>query len=98
MALPSWIDGKQEPGEATVATHVLVPLLLAVVGTAFGVGTAKACCGAKYRSFDPHGLLPIFMAVFTSGVAMWSYFNPPPDNAFGGAAGKVKNAKHKVVG
>lgn len=82
MPLPEWLDGVQEPDEKTVADRVFVPLLLAVVGTTFGIGAAKACCGVKYRNFDPHGLLPIGMAVVTSSIAVWSYFNPPPDTAF----------------
>lgn len=82
MELPDWIDGRQDPGEETLADKLFVPLLLAVAGTAAGIGVAKACCGVKYRHYDPHGLLPIGMASLTAGIAAWSYFNPAPDDAF----------------
>ena len=81
MELPDWLNGVQEPAEAKLATTVLVPVLGAVVVSLLGIGTAKAMFGVSYRRYDPHGLLPISMAVITSGIAVWSYFNPPPDEA-----------------
>ena len=96
MALPEWLNGRQDPGEAEVTHKVLVPLLLAVVGTTAGIGVTRACCGVKYRKYDPHGLLPIGMAVVTSGIAVWSYFNPPPDTAFNNAADSAKSAGGKA--
>ena len=53
-----------------------VPLVAGVAATAIGVGVLKACCGIKYRSVDPKGLMPIAMAAATAGVALWSYANP----------------------
>ena len=78
MQLPRWLDGRQDAGEAKFTHTVLVPVLLGIVATALGVGAAKACCGANYRKFDPHNLLPLSMAGVTSLMAVWSYFNPPP--------------------
>ena len=82
MKLSRALDFDFDEGEARAASGVLVPLLLAVVGTTVGVGVAKACCGVSYRKLDPHGVLPIGMALLTSGIAVWSYLNPPPDRAF----------------
>ena len=96
MDLPDWLDGTQDPGEAELANKVLVPLLLAVVGTTAGIGVVKACCGVKYRRYDPNGLLPIGMAAVTSGIALWSYLNPPPDTAFDRAAESARRAGRKA--
>ena len=78
MKLPEALDFKQDAREHEFAVDVLVPALLGIVGATLGIGAAKACCGVKYRKLDPHNLLPISMAVVTSGIAMWSYLNPPP--------------------
>ena len=81
MQVPEWLDGKQDPAEAKFVSTVAVPILTAVVTTALGVAAYKAVCGDSYKKFDPHNLLPGALATITSGFAVWSYFNPPPDDS-----------------
>ena len=80
-SLPRALDFQADEGEIEFARKVLVPGVAAVALTALGFGAVKACFGVRYRDYDPHGVLPITMAVLTSGVAVWSYLNP---QSFGG--------------
>ena len=82
--LPRGLDFKADEGEVEFAKHVLVPGVTAIAATALGVGIAKACCGVRYRDYDPHGVLPVGMAIATAGVALWSYLNPQSFAGFGG--------------
>ena len=76
--MPSFLDGQQDETEAKIARAV-VPLVAGVAATAVGLGVASACCGVRLRERDPNGLIPLSMAAVTAGIAVWSYFNPPPD-------------------
>ncbi len=75
---PRFLDGQADDGEVEFARKVLVPGVALVALTAVGIGAAKACCGVRYRRFDPYGMLPIGMALLTASVAAWSYLNPQP--------------------